>query len=75
MTQEAQSILITINGTAQSVGAESHVPDVLCRMDIDPERPGIAVAINEQVVRRTSWAETSLSDGDVVEIITATQGG
>ncbi|GAB2818857.1 sulfur carrier protein ThiS [Actinocorallia aurea] len=36
---------------------------------------GIAVALNDEVVRRAQWPATTLNDGDRVEIITAVQGG
>ena len=36
---------------------------------------GIAVAINDEVVRRTAWAETTLAPGDRVDVLTAVQGG
>lgn len=36
---------------------------------------GIAVAVNDLVVRRAAHAEFALSDGDQIEIIRAVQGG
>ena len=36
---------------------------------------GIAAAVNGEVVRRSSWALTPVRDGDLVEVITAVQGG
>ncbi len=36
---------------------------------------GIAVAINNRVVRRDAWAETPLNDGDSITLITAICGG
>ncbi len=36
---------------------------------------GIAVARNREVVPRSEWATTLLSDHDVVEIVTAAAGG
>lgn len=39
-----------------------------------PER-GVAVAVNNRIAPRTSWAETSLADGDNVTIIKAAFGG
>lgn len=36
---------------------------------------GIAVALNQQVIPRSAWADTSLHDGAELLIITATQGG
>lgn len=39
-----------------------------------PER-GVALAINNRIVPRTSWEETPLSEGDNVTIIKAAFGG
>lgn len=36
---------------------------------------GIAVAVNEEVIPRSEWAEHSLHENDTILIITATQGG
>ena len=36
---------------------------------------GIAVAVNGEVVRRVDWAGHRLVDGDVVDVLTAAQGG
>lgn len=42
----------------------------------DREIPGgIAVAVNDEVVRRSAWADTALSAGDRVDVLTAVQGG
>ncbi|MGO4711313.1 sulfur carrier protein ThiS [Bradyrhizobium sp. 2TAF24] len=35
----------------------------------------LAVAVNYDVVPRSRWAETTLNDGDQVEILTPRQGG
>lgn len=39
-----------------------------------PER-GVAIAVNNRVVPRTSWADTALNEGDNVTIIKAAFGG
>lgn len=36
---------------------------------------GIAVAVNNKVVRKADWPTTFLSDGDCVTVITAVCGG
>ncbi|MDT0328816.1 sulfur carrier protein ThiS [Nocardiopsis lambiniae] len=36
---------------------------------------GIAVAVNDEVVRRAAWADTPLDAGDRVDVLTAVQGG
>ena len=39
------------------------------------KKTGIAIAVNNSVVPKNSWANLSLNDQDKVTIITATQGG
>jgi sulfur carrier protein len=39
------------------------------------EPAGIAVAVNATVVPRDRWAVWPLRDGDVVDVVTAVQGG
>lgn len=36
---------------------------------------GIAIAVNDRVVRRAQWSETQLNDGDSVVLIKAAFGG
>ena len=45
----------------------SPITEVTCRP--------IAVAVNGGVIRRSAWPETTLADGDTVEIVGAVQGG
>ncbi|HJQ03806.1 MAG TPA: sulfur carrier protein ThiS [Nocardioides sp.] len=61
---------ITVNGSPREVGAGALVADLL-----PPDPAGIAVAVNACVVPRAEHATTPLADGDVVEIVTAVQGG
>jgi sulfur carrier protein len=42
---------------------------------IQSTEKGVAVALNGQVVPRAQWAETTLKDGDVIEVVRAFQGG
>jgi sulfur carrier protein len=65
---------IVLNGDAIESPAAT-VRALLESRSIDPAAQGVAVAINDRVVRRSEWASTTLSDGDRVEIIAAMQGG
>ncbi|NYI43923.1 sulfur carrier protein [Nocardioides aromaticivorans] len=64
---------ITCNGEALT--AEGTVADLLRARLGDPPRSGIAVAVNGEVVPRATWPGVVLTDGDVVEVVTAVQGG
>lgn len=43
--------------------------------EIQISTAGMAVAVNNKVVRRTNWDSTPLADGDYVTVITAVCGG
>lgn len=36
---------------------------------------GIAIAVNDRIVRKSAWGEHRLIDGDRIEIVKAVQGG
>lgn len=65
---------IRVNGRMRDVEAAS-VRELLLVLGYEPERPGIAVAVNGEVVRRGEWPEPGLREGDAVEIVAAVQGG
>lgn len=67
---------VTVNGEERALpGASATLAAFLRHMDFEPEQPGIAVAVEGEVVRREEWAERTLQGGEAVEIITAQQGG
>jgi sulfur carrier protein len=66
---------ITLNGVATEVADRLTVAELLVRAGLGEAPRGVAVAIGETVVRRPDWATTVLQPGDVVEIVTAAQGG
>ena len=39
------------------------------------ESRGVAVAVNQELVPKSEWAERTLEPGDAVEIVSAVQGG
>jgi sulfur carrier protein len=47
--------------------------DFLKEQKISPE--GIAVAVNDNVIRKTEWREYIIREGDRIEIVHARQGG
>jgi sulfur carrier protein len=67
--------MITVNGQPRDVPAGTPVAEVVSELVGSPEARGVAVAVNGEVVPRTSWATTAVGPGDRVEVLTATQGG
>jgi sulfur carrier protein len=68
-------MVLTINGVRQDVPDGLTVDRLLRELGRDPAAPGVAVAVGERVVRRADWPQTTVRDGDQVEVVTAAQGG
>jgi sulfur carrier protein len=68
-------VRIVVNGEERDVVDGLTVTELVCELGRDPDRPGVAVAIGGQVVRRADWSSRRLEPGDVVEIVDAVQGG
>ncbi|MFJ8040974.1 sulfur carrier protein ThiS [Kitasatospora sp. NPDC096147] len=66
-------IPLTVNGTPREVPAATTLDLVVSELSASPG--GVAAAVNEAVVPRSSWSATVLHPGDRVEILTAVQGG
>jgi len=64
---------VLVNGNSEQIAAGTTVAEVVYRWARSPI--GVAVAVNEAVVTRADWPETTLGEGDRVEILTAVQGG
>ena len=64
---------IKINGKETALSGQT-IQDLLNFCDIK-STIGIALAINEVVVPKSDWGQTSLKENDSVLIISPTQGG
>lgn len=66
---------VAISGNLQHFDRPPRLLELL-QASLGCEAPaGVAVAVNGEVVRRATWPEVILADGDQVEIVKATQGG
>ena len=65
-------MFLIVNGERREITA-TRVDALLGELDY--EGTHLAVALNYDVVPRTQWAQTTLKDGDQVEILTPRQGG
>lgn len=65
---------LTLNGSRRSYDGAPTVADLVAEVLGGPVG-GSAVAVNGEVVPRAAHAGTALADGDVVEVVTAVQGG
>lgn len=64
---------ITVNGSPREVAPDATVASVVAAVTDTAE--GVAVALNDTVVRRSAWPDTVLNEADRVEVLTASQGG
>lgn len=64
---------VVVNGTPDELPDGSTVAQIVATRSKTDQ--GVAVAVNDQVVTRSSWSDVTLADGDRVEILTAVQGG
>jgi sulfur carrier protein len=64
---------IVVNGAPREVADGATVASVVA--EVSPTVSGVAVALNEEVVRRVLWDETRLREADRIEVLTAVQGG
>ena len=64
---------IQVNGEPREVEQEVTLASLLDA--IGARRDGTAVALNDDVVPRARYAQTTLHDGDRLEIIVAVAGG
>ena len=65
---------VRVNGEMRLVTAES-VERMLDELGYPAGTPGIAVALNGEIVPRRRWSDQRLASGDEVEIVEAVQGG
>jgi thiamine biosynthesis protein ThiS len=64
---------INVNGEPRDVADDATVADLVAGMNLQPRQ--VAVERNRELVPRSQHPETSLSEGDNVEIVTLVGGG
>jgi thiamine biosynthesis protein ThiS len=62
-----------INGDEHELPDELTVAALLSTLGLAPE--SVAVERNRLVVKRATWSEATVSEGDVIEILTFVGGG
>ncbi len=67
------TVTLTVNGAAQEVADGATVGGFVDALG--KGRAGVAVAVNGEVVPRSTWDEHPLADSDSVEVLTVAQGG
>lgn len=64
---------LTVNGTRTELAEDTTVATLVAQRADSDHR--VAVAVNSEVVPRSAWTTTPLSNGDSVEVLTAVAGG
>jgi thiamine biosynthesis protein ThiS len=66
-------VLITLNGEQYEVERPLSVVELLTRLDIDPRR--VAIEHNLTIIKRHTFSDVIISEGDTVEIVNFVGGG
>jgi sulfur carrier protein len=66
---------VILNGTPTVMPSGATVAHLVADLRVPGEGRGVAVAVDAEVVPRSQWEATPLSDGARVEIVQAVQGG
>lgn len=64
---------LELNGEDKDVADGATVATLVAGLGLGQER--VAVEVNRKLVKRATWAETPLAEGDVVEIVHFVGGG
>ncbi|MPZ69790.1 MAG: sulfur carrier protein ThiS [Actinobacteria bacterium] len=68
-------MIVRVNGNEQKVESGTTLADLVGATRGDASGKGTAAAVNGEVVKRSEWPTTRLSEGDRVEVLAASQGG
>ncbi len=66
---------IVANGSERELPDRSTLADVARVLGVGPDEPGVAAAVDGEVVPRASWRARALPDGARVEVVRAAAGG
>jgi sulfur carrier protein len=66
-------VRVRINGQDRDIPDGSTIARLLQDMDAPPQR--VAVEVNRELVTRSRFGQTTLNEGDAIEIVTLVGGG
>ena len=67
--------MIVLNGERAELAAGATLAAVLGNLGLTATSPGVAIAVDREVVPRAEWETFTLLEGARVEVLTAMQGG
>jgi sulfur carrier protein len=65
---------VFVNDQPRALAEGAQLADLLRDLGL-AERKGVAIAINDEVVPRSTWPTRALAEGERILVIQATQGG
>ena len=68
-----ETFTVTLNGQPHALGAQVSVAELLRQIGLDGRK--VAVERNEEIVPRSTYAQTVLAAGDAIEIVHFIGGG
>ncbi|GAB4205869.1 MAG: sulfur carrier protein ThiS [Bacteroidia bacterium] len=69
-------MIIQLNDKKIHIHTEISLEKLLqTELNITPEKKGIAVAVNENIIPKQEWKNYLIKDNDTILVITAAQGG
>ena len=68
-------MIVEVNGRPEKLPDGATVADAVKVVGVNGDPRGVAVAVDGEVVRRTDWGTTTLTDRQAVEVVRAVQGG
>jgi thiazole synthase len=68
-------VSVTINGSPHELPDGATAADAAAALAVAPDQPGVAMAIDREVVPRAEWSRTPLHAGAAVELVRAAAGG
>lgn len=66
---------VAVNGEARDLPAGATVADAAALVGVGPADPGVAAALDGDVVPRACWDGTPLREGARLEVVRAAAGG
>ncbi len=69
----SQSIRIQLNGTEREITPAVSVRELIVSLDLEPEL--IVVERNRSILRREQYADVTVEEGDVIELVHFVGGG
>jgi sulfur carrier protein len=67
--------VIVLNGENAELQPGETLVAVLGSLGLNAASPGVAIAVDREVVPRAAWTTFTLAEGARVEVLTAMQGG